>query len=295
MNAIQLISRKIEDVLKIQTEVVRYATAFMVQRGFKWMMPVMLSPITDPLWPDPAAEDSLKPPEIEVYGRRVRLMHSMILHKQLALAMGLDKVFVLSPNIRLERRDDGKHAYEFTQLDFEVAYATMDDVMGLIEELVSGVLREARRWEVDREVPKVKPPFRRFTMEEITEEFGGDEEASRVMEEPFWIVDIPREFYDREVDGVWRNYDLYLPEGYGEVSSGGEREWEYERILEKMRKAGINPSMFGPYLEVAKAGMLKPSAGAGIGIERLVRYVAGVEHIAEVQPFPRIPGAPAVV
>lgn len=84
------------------------------------------------------------------------------------------------------------------------------------------------------------------------------------MGEPFWITDIPREFYDREVDGVWRNYDLYLPEGYGEVSSGGEREWEYEKIQRKIREAGLSEEAFRPYLEVAKAGMLKPSAGPGL-------------------------------
>ncbi len=298
MNAIQLMTRKIEYILKIQTKVVEYATRLMVGRGFRWMMPVILSPVTDPLWPDPAAAEALRPPEVEVYGRRLRLMHSMILHKQMAIAMGLDRVFVLSPNIRLERTDDGKHVYEFTQLDFEMAGASMEDVMGLVEDLMAGLFKEARKWKMEgleREVPRVKPPFRRFTKDEIIAEFGGEDEASKAMEEPFWVTDIPREFYDREVDGVWRNYDLYLPEGYGEVSSGGEREWEYGRIVEKMRKAGIEPSLFGPYLEVARAGMLRPSAGAGIGVERLVRYMVGADHVAEVQPFPRVPGVPAII
>jgi asparaginyl-tRNA synthetase len=120
----------------------------------------------------------------------------------------------------------------------------------------------------------------------------------REMDEPFWVTDIEREFYDREDPerpGHFRNYDLYLPEGYGEVSSGGEREWEYEVIVRKMKKAGISLEAFRPYLEVAKAGLLKPSAGAGIGVERLIRYMVGAKHIAEVQAFPRIPGIPAVI
>ncbi|NJE09628.1 asparagine synthetase [Thermococcus sp. MAR1] len=300
MNALQIVTRKIEPVMEIQTRVIDYMTRYMVAKGFKWMLPVMLSSITDPLWPDPAAEEALKPPEVEVYGSRLRLTHSMILHKQMAVAMGIDKLFILSPNIRLEGRsaDDGRHAYEFTQLDFEVAYASMDDVMGLIEGLISGLFREARSWGLEREVPKVKPPFKRFTLEEIKEEFGDEDEASKVMDEPFWVTDIEREFYDREdpeKPGHFRNYDLYLPEGYGEVSSGGEREWEYEVIVSKMKKAGISLEAFRPYLEVAKAGLLRPSAGAGIGVERLVRYMVGAKHIAEVQPFPRIPGVPAVI
>ena len=300
MNALQIVTRKIEPVMEVQTKIVDYMTRYMVGKGFKWLLPVMLSSITDPLWPDPAAEEALKPPEVEVYGSKLRLTHSMILHKQMAIAMGLDRIFILSPNIRLEGReaDDGRHAYEFTQLDFEIAGASMDDVMELIEGLVSGLFREARSWELEREVPQVKPPFKRFTLGEIEEEFGSEEEASRLMSEPFWITDIEREFYDREDPerpGHFRNYDLYLPEGYGEVSSGGEREWEYEVIVRKMRKAGISLDAFRPYLEVAKAGLLRPSAGAGIGVERLVRYMVGARHIAEVQPFPRVPGIPAVI
>ncbi len=300
VNALSVVERRIDPVISVQTKAVAYLTGELSKRGFRWLLPVVLSSVTDPLWPDPAAGEALKPPEVEVYGRKLRLTHSMILHKQMAIAMGIDKLFVLSPNIRLEgsEADDGRHAYEFTQLDMEIAGASMDDVMGLIEELLTGLFRELRPvvWEAfERELPRARKPFRRFTIEEIREEFGSEDEASRVLEEPFWITGIPREFYDREVDGTWRNYDLYLPEGYGEVSSGGEREWEYGRILSKIRASGLSEESFRPYLEVAKAGLLRPSAGAGIGVERLVRYVVGAKHIAEVQPFPRIPGVPAVI
>ena len=300
MNALQIVSRKIDPIAEVQTRTIEYLTGELSKRGFRWLLPIVLSSITDPLWPDPAADEALKPPEVEVYDERLRLTHSMILHKQMAIAMGIDRLFVLSPNVRLEGReaDDGRHAYEFTQLDMEIASASMDDVMGLIEELIVGLFRELRPvvWETfERELPRLKRSFKRFTLEEIREEFGSEEEASMSLEEPFWITGIPREFYDREVDGVWRNYDLYLPEDYGEVSSGGEREWEYEKILAKIRSAGLSDEAFRPYLEVAKAGLLRPSAGAGIGIERLVRYLVGASHIAEVQPFPRIPGVPSVI
>ncbi|AAL82075.1 asparagine synthetase [Pyrococcus furiosus DSM 3638] len=294
MNAVEIISREISPTLDIQTKILEYMTDFFVKEGFKWLLPVIISPITDPLWPDPAGE-GMEPAEVEIYGVKMRLTHSMILHKQLAIAMGLKKIFVLSPNIRLESRqkDDGRHAYEFTQLDFEVERAKMEDIMRLIERLVYGLFRKAEEW-TGREFPKTKR-FEVFEYSEVLEEFGSDEKASQEMEEPFWIINIPREFYDREVDGFWRNYDLILPYGYGEVASGGEREWEYEKIVAKIRKAGLNEDSFRPYLEIAKAGKLKPSAGAGIGVERLVRFIVGAKHIAEVQPFPRIPGIPAVI
>ncbi|WP_048058409.1 asparagine synthetase A [Pyrococcus yayanosii] len=294
MNAVRLISRDVAQPIDIQTRVLHYMTAFFLERGFRWLLPVMLSPITDPLWPDPAGE-GIEPLEVTVYGVRMRLMHSMILHKQLAIAMGLKRFFVLSPNVRIEGRskDDGRHAYEFTQLDFEIEGASMKDIMRLVEELVSGLFREAEEW-TGRELPRAKR-FEIFEYEEILEEFGSEEEASKAMEEPFWIVNIPREFYDREVNGYWRNYDLYLPGGYGEVMSGGEREWEYGKIIRKIRDAGLSEEAFRPYLEIARAGKLRPSAGAGIGVERLVRFIVGAKHIAEVQPFPRVPGIPAVI
>ncbi len=300
MNAVQLISRDIGKAMSVQTKVIDYMTDYFVKKGFRWLLPVMLSSITDPLWPDPAAS-KMRAPEIEAYGAKMKLMHSMILHKQFAVSMGLDKIFILSPNIRLEEkdRDDGRHAYEFTQLDFEIAHASMDDVMALIEELIAGLFREAGSWEeISRPLPKPRKPFKRFTLEEIKEEFGDEETASKEMDEPFWITDISREFYDREDPerpGHFRNYDLILPEGYGEVSSGGEREWQYEVIVRKLKDGGLSLEAFRPYLEVAKAGLLKPTAGAGIGVERLVRYLVGAKHIAEVQPFPRIPGVPAII
>ena len=90
------------------------------------------------------------------------------------------------------------------------------------------------------------------------------------------MTDIPREFYDYqdEATGAWLNYDLFLPEGYGEVISGAEREYEYGKIVKKLERDGE----------------LKPSAGAGLGLERFVAYLCGIKHVAEVQPFPRIPG-----
>lgn len=301
MNAVQLISRDIEPIMRVQTKVVQYMTEYFIKKGFKWLLPVMLSSITDPLWPDPAAA-KMKAPEIEAYGSRLKLMHSMILHKQFAIGMGLEKIFILSPNIRLEDRDrdDGRHSYEFTQLDFEIAHASMDDVMGLMEELIVGLFDHIRpeMKEIGREIPEVKAPFKRFTMEEIEDLYGDDEKASKAMREPFWIVDISREFYDREdpkKPGHFRNYDLIMPEGFGEVSSGGEREWQYDKIVKKLKDSGLSLEAFRPYLEVAKAGKLKPSAGAGIGVERIVRYIVGAKHVAEVQPFPRIPGIPAVI
>jgi len=292
---------RIKEVMEVQTEVLHTLVECFRARGFKWLLPVMLSFVTDPLWPEPSSTQ-MSALEVEVYGKKMKVMHSMILHKQIAVAMGIDKLFILSPNVRIERaeRDDGHHAYEFTQLDFEIAGARMEEVMKLVEDFICETAESVRRIvkeKFDREICWQKP-FKVYTMAEVIEEFGSERELSKLESQPFWITDIAREFYDKEDEerpGHMRNYDLILPEGYGEVLSGGEREYKFEKIIAKLERANLEPSNFWPYLEIAKKGWLRPSAGAGIGIERLVRYFTGMPHIEDVQVFPRVPGIPAIV
>jgi len=120
------------------TGVLSRLTSGLVARGFEWMLPVVMSKSTDPLWPDPGASLE-KRIEFEIYGENIRTMSSMIIHKLVACSLAYPKLFTLSPNIRIEKRDrvgTGMHAYEFTQLDFEVRNATSAEIRGLVEELL---------------------------------------------------------------------------------------------------------------------------------------------------------------
>ena len=80
------------------------------------------------------------------------------------------------------------------------------------------------------------------------------------------------------------------PEGYGEALSGGEREYNFDRILQRINEDGLDPNEYSTYLEIAKNELLIPSAGAGLGIERLIRYITGVKDIGNIQLFRRVPG-----
>jgi len=275
----------------------------MVSHGFVQLMPVLLSTITDPLGPDPGSS-VIEVPEIEYYSQRLVLTQSMILHKQIAVAAGLDKIFIFSPNIRLEhekRKSTGKHLIEFTQMDFEIANATMDDIMNLVEDLIIEVMKNVMKINeedlklLNRELKIPRKPFKRYTSHEMVQKYGEDWEfaASLDHSEPFWVTCFKREFYDREDPerpGHYRNYDLIYPEGFGEALSGGEREWEYERIVSRIRRDGLELDRFRIYLEVARMGFLIPSAGAGLGIERFVRFLVGAKHIGDIQLFKRVPG-----
>jgi len=291
------------DILRVQTTVLSVMEDFMVSRGFVQLMPVITAKVTDPLGPDPNAS-VVEKPKIRYQGEELVLTQSMILHKQLALLTGAERIFVMSPNVRLEdpsKGGGGKHLFEFTQMDFEVKDGTMNVVMSLIEdlliELVSRVSSE--RWkELERlgrvlEVPS--KPFKAYTSHELEEKYGTDWERAASLDQrhPFWVTCFKREFYDREDPGSpghYRNYDLIYPEGYGEGASGGEREWQYERLVARIREGGIEPSEYEAYLTVARMGLLFPSAGAGIGVERLVRFLVGARHIGDIQPFRRVPG-----
>ena len=81
-----------------------------------------------------------------------------------------------------------------------------------------------------------------------------------------------------------------LPDGYGELISGSEREYDFKKIEKKLEKDRLDKKDYQLFLKLAKEGRLKPSAGAGLGIERFIAYICGVKHVADVQPFPRIPG-----
>jgi asparaginyl-tRNA synthetase len=289
---------------KIMTYTLKSLTNTYVNKGFQWLLPVALSQSTDPLWPDPGASIE-KRIEVDIYGKPVRTMSSMIIHKLVASSTAYPKLFILSPNIRIEkgeRAKTGKHIYEFTQLDFEMVNAGSRDVFALVEDAMGTLFADLKK-DMKNELTTLcrcdsiqapKTPFKIYDRAELEAKYGADDwEAgiSKDITEPVWITNIPREFYDFEdfKTGKWDNYDLFLPQ-FGEVLSGAKREYEYEKIIEKIERDQVKKENYSLIIKMAKEGTLKPTAGAGIGIERLVGYIAGVKHIGECQPFPRVPG-----
>jgi asparaginyl-tRNA synthetase len=228
----------------------------------------------------------------------------MIIHKLVACSTTYPKFFVLSPNIRVENRErkaTGRHAYEFTQIDFEIRNAGFRDVRILVEGVITGLIRHLRERAKDellslRRYGDLEAPTRPFVVHDRQAMLAkyGEEWETRLpgdILEPVWVTNIPREFYDFEdpLSGKWDNYDLLVP-GYGEILSGARREWEYDKISRKMERDGVRKENYALLLKLAREGRLQPSAGAGIGVERLVGWIVGAEHVGEVQPFPKVPG-----
>ena len=305
-------SPRMRAILMVQDETLSALRGFLKREGFIEILAPIIGPVTDP------GISGARQVTINYYGHPFKIMSSMILYKQMAVC-SLEKVFALSPNIRLEPPDSlktGRHLAEFRQLDLEVAGATYHDMMDLAEWMLQYVCtriidqcqEELESLERTLRVPIV--PFKRLSyhkaLDLLREEdfdldysleipWDAEEHLSRMFYEPFFIYNYPktaRGFYDREDPkrrDILRDFDVLYPEGFGEALSGGEREYEYEKVLNRMRKTGEDPKAYGWYLEMLKEGIV-PSAGFGIGVERLTRYICGVSKIWEAVPFPKVPG-----
>jgi asparaginyl-tRNA synthetase len=290
-------------ISRVMTYVLKHLTSEFASDGFEWLLPVILSQSTDPLWPDQCASVE-KRIEVEIYGKTVRTTASMIIHKLVACSIISPKLFSLSPNVRIEKSErgtSGVHAYEFTQLDFEVRNASSRDIRSFVEGVICRLIENLKE-DMSQELlylgryddlRKPRIPFELYDKAELEKEYGVQWEKRVLCETdyPFWVTNLPREFYDFEdfQSGKWDNYDLLLPQ-YGEVLSGARREFEFGKIVEKMERDDVRKDNYGLLLRLAEEGRLKPSAGAGIGIERLVSWITGVKHVGETQLFPKIPG-----
>jgi asparaginyl-tRNA synthetase len=289
-------------IQSVMTKSLNYLTNSLVKENFEWLLPVIFSQMTDPLWPDPGASIE-KRIEVEIYGETVRTTASMIIHKMFATSLAFPRLFVLSPNVRIEKKErkaTGWHQYEFTQLDFEIRGATSRDVFHFVEGWIAGLLAELKQnakkelsglGTLSLKVPKTR--FKIYDSEKLKSEYGNEweERLIREIKEPAWVTNIPREFYDFQDarTGSWDNYDLFVPE-YGEILSGAKREWEFGKIQSKIRRDGVNEKNYALLLKLAKEKRIKPSAGGGIGVERLVSWISGASHIGEASPFPKVPG-----
>jgi asparaginyl-tRNA synthetase len=300
----------------VQDEALRAAREFLRGQGFIELLPPLIGPVTDP------GGRGCKALDVDYYGHTYRLMTSAILYKQASLR-GFGKLFYVAPNLRVEPPETaltGRHLVEFHQIDVEIAGADRRAAMDTVAQLLTHIA--ARVWErVPGELESLGRDRLAFAellsgkFDECTHteavarlrgqghpqspdaEIGwaGEEELSRQADRPFFITDYPkgcRGFYDRqdpERPGVLRNFDLIVPDGYGELVSGSERESDYAAIVTRMRESGENPAKYEWYLRIAREG-IPASAGFGMGVQRLVRFLTGLDALWQVSAYPKLPG-----
>lgn len=302
--------RRCQLVLRIQHSIMKAIRGYLDAKGFIELLPPIIGPVTDP------GIRGAKQATIDFYGRNYKVMSSAILYKQM-MATSLGKIYFFSPNVRIEPPETvltRRHLVEFVQADLEMAYASYDEAMKTAEELLTSVIRHAKEIneseleELGRNIAIPSTPFPRMSHKEAVrllrskgydvssqKEIPWREERilSSFFTAPFFIYDYPKEsrgFYDMQDlnrPGILRDFNLLYPEGFGEAASGAEREHEYAAVVERIRNNGEEAAKYGWYLEMLRKG-IPPTAGFGIGVERLTRYVCGLGAVWEARPYLKV-------
>ena len=231
--------------------------------------------------------------------------------------MALGRVYCFGPTFRAEKSKTRRHLTEFWMVEPEVAYADLNDVMELAEGLVVHVVgrvlerrqNELKALERDTsKLEKVKPPFPRVSYDEAAEilkkkglpfEWGGDfgspdETAlSEEYDRPICVHRYPsaiKAFYmkpDPARPEVALCVDVLAPEGYGEIIGGGQRLEDYDLLVQRIKEHELPQESFEWYLDLRRFGSV-PHGGFGMGIERVVAWICGLEHLREAIPYPRM-------
>jgi asparaginyl-tRNA synthetase len=226
-------------------------------------------------------------------------------------------VYCFGPTFRAEKSKTRRHLIEFWMVEPEAAYMAMDEYMDVAEALVCDVVArilERRRAELEtleRDLTRleaVKPPFPRISYDQAIDilrsagraaawgdDFGGDEETtiSSGFDRPVFVHRYPagcKAFYmqpDPERPEVVLGADLLAPEGYGEIIGGGERIYDAALLERRLEEHNLPKDTYRWYLDLRRYGSV-PHSGFGLGIERTVAWIAGIEHVREAIPFPRL-------
>jgi asparaginyl-tRNA synthetase len=234
-----------------------------------------------------------------------------------ANAMALGRVYCFGPTFRAEKSKTRRHLTEFWMVEPEVAYADLNDVMDLAEGLVVAVVArvlDKRRPELkalERDTTKlesVQSPFPRITYDDAVGrlktlglpmewggDFGGPDETalSQQFDRPVMVHRYPaaiKAFYmkpDPERAELALGVDVLAPEGYGEIIGGGERLADLDVLLKRIEEHQLPMKDFEWYLDLRRYGSV-PHGGFGMGIERVVAWICGLEHVRETIPYPRM-------
>ena len=296
-------------ILRIRAEAVRAARNFMDSQGYT---------LTDaPMFTPSACEGTSTLFEVNyIDDEKAYLTQSGQLYIE-ATAMALGKVYTFGPTFRAEKSKTRRHLTEFWMLEPEAAFATLDDMMTLGEGLVSTVVQsvlENKATELEtlkRDTTKLKSakaPFPRLSYEDAIkvlnkhgnpakfgDDFGGDEETiiSNEFDRPVMVHRYPtaiKAFYmqpDADDPAKALAFDMLAPEGYGEMIGGSQRIHDYDLLVKRLIEHNLRVEAFQWYLDLRRYGSV-PHAGFGLGLERTVAWICGVEHIREVIPFPRM-------
>lgn len=309
--------RKMVAIAKIRATVLDYGRRWFVESG--WME------VTAPIIVKGAVEGGSTLFKLKYFNEEAYLSQSAQLYLE-AMIFSLGPVWSLTPSFRAERSRTVRHLAEFSHLEAESPWVTLEDLLKVQEQLISYVIQNTIRERAEElaylrrdiiELKKIEPPFERLPYEKaieiikskgllITQEDGskreiqfGDDlnidserELTKNVTKPIFVVGYPlaiKPFYVKEDPhhrGSGMAADMLAPRGLGEITSGGLREDNIVSITERIKKEGLDPAAYDWYLDLRNYGSV-PHGGFGLGIERLMRWITNAEDIKDTVPFPR--------
>ena len=295
-------------ILKIRHEIIKASRDFFDERGFTL--------VDTPIFTPAACEGTTTLFETDYFEQKAYLTQSGQLYSEASIG-AFGKVYCFGPTFRAEKSKTRRHLTEFWMVEPEVAWADLDDNMKLAEEFVSFIVQrvlenrqeELKKLERDTsKLEKITPPFPKITYDEAVkilhnkgtdfeygDDFGGGDETiiSEEFEKPVMVHRYPAEakaFYmknDPDDPSKALCVDVLAPEGYGEIIGGGQREDDYDTLVEKIKKQNLPIEAFDWYLDLRRYGSV-PHSGFGLGIERTVAWICKLPHVRETIPFPRM-------
>jgi asparaginyl-tRNA synthetase len=301
-------------ILRIRAEIIKAVRDFFDDRGFTLTDPPILTPA--------ACEGTTTLFPVDYFDEQAFLTQSGQLYIE-ATAMALGKVYSFGPTFRAEKSKTRRHLTEFWMVEPEIAYATLDDIMNLAQEFITHIVKRVLSKRADdlkttgRDISmleKIDTPFPRLTYDEAVQmlhdghakgeletkfEYGGDfgspDETyiSSKFDRPVMVHRYPakvKAFYmepDPQRPDLALCVDVLAPEGYGEIIGGSQRMGSYEALLARIKEHELPEEAFKWYLDLRKYGGV-PHSGFGMGIERAVAWICGLEHVRETIPFPRM-------
>jgi asparaginyl-tRNA synthetase len=307
-------SQRQASILRVRAEIIKAVRDFFDERGFTLTDPPILTPA--------ACEGTSTLFPVDYFDEQAYLTQSGQLYIE-ATAMALGRVYSFGPTFRAEKSKTRRHLTEFWMVEPEVAYADLDDLMDLAEGLISFMVKrclERRRADllaIGRDIArleKIEAPFPRISYDDAVKrlqeghakgelearfEWGGDlgspDETylSAQFDRPVMVHRYPakvKAFYmepDPKRPELALCVDVLAPEGYGEIIGGSQRMASHELLVQRIREHGLPEEAFKWYLDLRKYGSV-PHGGFGMGIERAVAWICGLDHVRETIPFPRM-------
>ncbi len=301
-------SKKMQTILRIRSKFLEAAREwFRMNEYTEFHAPILITA---------ACEGGSTLFNVKYFDMDAYLTQSWQLYAEAAIA-SLGKIYTIAPSFRAEKSRTRRHLTEYWHLEVEIPWCDLNCIMKVEEELLTHICHRLAK-EMPKELEhfgrspndllKVEPPFERITYDEAVEilrrdgidfEWGDDlgwiEEKHLTMkyDKPFFITHYPRgvkAFYhkpDPKRPEVTLSVDMMAPEGYGEITGGGQRIDDVNELLERIKEENLDPDDYEWYIDLRRYGSV-PHSGFGLGVERTIAWICKLDHIRDAIAFPRL-------